>query len=78
MDAPREVVSEGYTRDRHWEIVHHDIVDLLGQRSARMESVFGLPTNVLSNTIRNTCSWKRRGPLIEICWPLSLALGKSD
>jgi hypothetical protein len=32
MDAPREIISEGYTRDRHWEYVYHDTVDLYGPK----------------------------------------------
>lgn len=28
----RAVITEGYTRDRHWEIVYHDLVDLYGPK----------------------------------------------
>lgn len=30
-DSP-VVITEGYTRDRHWEIVYHDLIDLYGPK----------------------------------------------
>jgi hypothetical protein len=31
-DDELAVITEGYTRDRHWEIVYHDLIDLYGPK----------------------------------------------